>query len=95
MHYEYCFPHIVANQSPVMCCLKARGIHVYIEPSDDSESEHIQLVSHASHLQQLQPGPNDTHVYLDENDVLHWPVVFLYPEYRQSDFVQDFNEQQT
>lgn len=75
--------------------IQARGIQIYVEPSDAGVSEHAQLISHVSHLKQLQPGPHDTHMYLDENGVLHWPVVFLYPEYRQSDFIQDFSEQQT
>jgi len=34
-------------------------------------------------------------VYKDENDVLHWPVLFLYEEHNQSDFVKDFNENHT
>ena len=68
---------------------------MYTKPSEDSTSESLQLVSHASHLQHLEPGPNDTSVYLDDDGILHWPVVFLYPEHRQSDFIQDFNEQHT
>lgn len=31
-------------------------------------------------------------VYLDEQGVLHWPVLFLYPEHRQTDFVSAFCE---
>uniref|UniRef100_W5KS90 Tetratricopeptide repeat domain 4 n=1 Tax=Astyanax mexicanus TaxID=7994 RepID=W5KS90_ASTMX len=31
-------------------------------------------------------------VYLDEQGVLHWPVLFLYPEYRQTDFISAFCE---
>lgn len=34
-------------------------------------------------------------VYVDENKVLHWPVMFLYEEHNQSDFVKDFSEEQT
>eukprot|EP00455_Lapot_gusevi_P011167 TRINITY_DN15134_c0_g1_i4.p1 TRINITY_DN15134_c0_g1~~TRINITY_DN15134_c0_g1_i4.p1 ORF type:complete len:380 (+),score=74.23 TRINITY_DN15134_c0_g1_i4:54-1193(+) len=30
--------------------------------------------------------------YDDESKSLHWPVLFLYPEFFQSDFIQDFDE---
>jgi hypothetical protein len=30
--------------------------------------------------------------YLDEHDVLHWPVLLLYPQYHQSDWVDDVSE---
>jgi len=30
--------------------------------------------------------------WLDEDDDMHWPCAFLYPEYGHSDFVQDFCE---
>lgn len=31
-------------------------------------------------------------VYLDEQGTLHWPVLFLYPEHRQTDFISAFCE---
>ncbi|XP_023648599.1 tetratricopeptide repeat protein 4 [Paramormyrops kingsleyae] len=31
-------------------------------------------------------------VHLDEQGVLHWPVLFLYPEHGQTDFISSFNE---
>ncbi|KAG7487735.1 hypothetical protein MATL_G00026680 [Megalops atlanticus] len=31
-------------------------------------------------------------VFLDEHGTLHWPVLFLYPEHRQTDFISAFNE---
>ncbi len=32
-------------------------------------------------------------VYIDQQQVLHWPVMLVYPEHQQTDFIQDFNEQ--
>lgn len=32
------------------------------------------------------------HVYMDEQGVLHWPVLFLYPEHSQTDFISAFCE---
>lgn len=31
-------------------------------------------------------------VYIDEKKALHWPVLFLYPEAQQTDYVKDVNE---
>lgn len=31
-------------------------------------------------------------VFLDEQGSLHWPVLFLYPEHQQSDFISAFCE---
>jgi len=33
--------------------------------------------------------------FIDEEELMHWPVAFLYPEYGQSDFVQDVCELDT
>jgi len=35
----------------------------------------------------------DQRVYLDAENRLHWPVFFIYPEYQQTDFIADFNEE--
>ena len=32
---------------------------------------------------------------LDEQGVLHWPVLLLYPEVMSSDFIEDFPETDT
>nr|KAG5695983.1 hypothetical protein BaRGS_023362 [Batillaria attramentaria] len=32
---------------------------------------------------------------MDKDGCLHWPVLFLYPEYGQTDFIQDFHENST
>lgn len=34
-------------------------------------------------------------VFLDDEGKLHFPVLFLYEEHNQSDFVQDFHEDHT
>lgn len=40
-------------------------------------------------------GPQEAtgaRVYMDEQGVLHWPVLFLYPEHSQTDFISAFCE---
>ena len=40
----------------------------------------------------ISESPTGHVVHLDDSGSLHWPVMFLYPEYGQTDFVSDFNE---
>ena len=41
-------------------------------------------------------SPHQTVVSLsDDGQSLNWPVVFLYPEYGQTDFIECFNDQTT
>lgn len=47
-------------------------------------------------LTSLDPlHPSGASVRLDEKGVLHWPVLLLYPEYAQTDFIQNFCENST
>ncbi|XP_014661985.1 PREDICTED: tetratricopeptide repeat protein 4-like [Priapulus caudatus] len=36
--------------------------------------------------------PSGIKVHLDENGALNWPVMFMYPEYKETDFIEVFNE---
>ena len=36
----------------------------------------------------------DVNIWLDDDGLLHFPVLVLYPEYMTSDFIQDFREDQ-
>ncbi|CAG8799464.1 21538_t:CDS:2, partial [Dentiscutata erythropus] len=38
---------------------------------------------------------NNSSVHLNSENQLIWPVIFLYPEYKQSDFITEFNEENT
>ena len=40
------------------------------------------------------PHPSGEKVHLDGQDQLIWPVLLLYPEYGQTDFIAAFNENQ-
>lgn len=37
-------------------------------------------------------GRAEAHARLDDAGHIHWPAVFLYPEFRQSDFIEDMEE---
>lgn len=55
----------------------------------------IELKHNTLNIAQLEPNfPELAHrpVCLDSNNRLYWPVVFMYPEYKIMDFIQDFCE---
>ncbi|XP_045158938.2 tetratricopeptide repeat protein 4-like [Mercenaria mercenaria] len=39
-------------------------------------------------------NPHGAKVHLDANNILYWPVMFLYPEYTETDYIQMFCENQ-
>lgn len=38
------------------------------------------------------PNPMGSKVHLDANNVLYWPVIFMYPEHTETDYIQTFPE---
>lgn len=71
--------------------IKSRGISVVSIPRT-AETAHLP----DSLLTSLDPvHPSGARVYQDEDGNLHWPVLFLYPEYGQTDFIQNFHENST
>ncbi|CAG2173783.1 unnamed protein product [Oppiella nova] len=49
----------------------------------------------SSLFESIHPAAHGKHVTLDESGGLVWPVLFLYPEYGQSDFIEKFAENDT
>lgn len=67
------------------------------------ESRHIHLatIKRSAKTAHLNPAllydldplhPSGACVQLDEKGVLYWPVIFMYPEYAQTDFIESFCE---
>ncbi|XP_062602009.1 tetratricopeptide repeat protein 4-like, partial [Saccostrea cucullata] len=40
-------------------------------------------------------NPSGAMVYVDADSTLHWPVLFMYPEHTQTDYIEDFSENHT
>lgn len=57
--------------------------------SKDKSSELLSVTS----LEPCHPSAIFMKVHLDEQGRLIWPVMFVYPEYGQTDFIQNFNEE--
>eukprot|EP00795_Rhopilema_esculentum_P004317 gene4317-20523_t len=67
--------------------LEERHINIEGSEKEKSSSDLLERIKSSSEHQ-----PQDGKLYIDESNQLHWPVYFLYPEFNQSDFIEDFCE---
>ncbi|XP_070563918.1 tetratricopeptide repeat protein 4-like [Ptychodera flava] len=81
-----------AKQEALIAAIKARKITLASPPvpedpdAEPSTQDPLSLSSIEGSV------PTGHKVYLDDSGVLHWPVLFMYPEYGQTDMINDFNE---
>ena len=60
--------------------------------SDNDDAESIMLRKKLSELDLGPYHPSGARVQLEEHGKLYWPVLFYYPEYKQTDFIAAFCE---
>ncbi|CAO3627502.1 unnamed protein product [Cunninghamella echinulata] len=72
------------------------------EEKELKERKQKEQLDHALKKRKIKMITNDksikeaaTPTYDEETDSLSWPVFFLYPEYKESDYIQQFNEYNT
>ncbi|XP_050969473.1 tetratricopeptide repeat protein 4 [Labeo rohita] len=88
------------DKEALLAAIKERGIKLLkTEPSQhrgsDSEDDDGGASRALSDLELDGIGSQEAtgaRVYMDEQGVLHWPVLFLYPEHSQTDFISAFCE---
>ncbi|XP_072539110.1 tetratricopeptide repeat protein 4 [Salminus brasiliensis] len=92
-----------SERDALLATIKERGIRL-LKPEqrrrrcsdsedDDDGAEGSTAAMAELHLDGLSTQEaTGAQVYLDEQGILHWPVLFLYPEYRQTDFISAFRE---
>ncbi|XP_060723614.1 tetratricopeptide repeat protein 4 isoform X2 [Tachysurus vachellii] len=90
------------ERGALLAAIKERGIRLLkAEKGDhrgsDSEEEDADHGSTSAMAELSLDGLSSqeatgAQVYLDEQGALHWPVLFLYPEHRQTDFISAFCE---
>ncbi|XP_070764797.1 tetratricopeptide repeat protein 4 isoform X1 [Enoplosus armatus] len=86
------------EKEALLAAIKDRGIKLLqpVKPrqhSSDSEDEDEGSSAAISQLSLDGLGSREAtgaQVFLDEQGSLHWPVLFLYPEHQQSDFISAF-----
>ncbi|CAD5121343.1 DgyrCDS9866 [Dimorphilus gyrociliatus] len=78
---------LLRKKTDLMSAIKTRGIRLTMDGNvvDLSNEEQIEKVD----LENCHSGVS---VYLSEDGSMVWPVMFLYPEYGQTDFIQEFQE---
>lgn len=87
-----------SEKEALLAAIKDRGIKLLqpLKPrqqGSDSEDEGSSAAISQLSLDSLSSQEaTGAHVFLDEQGSLHWPVLFLYPEHQQSDFISAFCE---
>ncbi|XP_013409657.1 tetratricopeptide repeat protein 4 [Lingula anatina] len=72
------------KEQKLISAIKSRGVTIYRSSKKGDIS--LSLSDLESH------HPAGVKVNLDASGVLHWPVLFLYPEYGETDFLQSVSE---
>ncbi|KAK3729528.1 hypothetical protein RRG08_044043 [Elysia crispata] len=76
-----------AEERKLLQAIKSRGIRLSsVKVSKDSKLDPLLLTALECH------NPTGAKVHLDADGNLHWPVLFLYPEFTESDFIHAFFE---
>ncbi|KAM8873696.1 tetratricopeptide repeat protein 4 isoform 2-T2 [Spinachia spinachia] len=93
---------LLAEKETLLAGIKDRGIKLFqsVKPRPggaNSEDEDEDEGSSAAISQLSLDGLSSqeatgAQVFLDEQGSLHWPVLFLYPEHQQTDFISAFSE---
>ncbi|XP_041863375.1 tetratricopeptide repeat protein 4 [Melanotaenia boesemani] len=91
---------LCGEKEALLAAIKDRGIKLFqsakthLQGSDsDEEDERSSAAMAQLSLDGLSSQKvTGAQVFLDEQGSLHWPVLFLYPEHQQSDFISAFSE---
>ncbi|KFQ25825.1 Tetratricopeptide repeat protein 4, partial [Mesitornis unicolor] len=85
------FPLILPTVPVWFLFLQERNIKLVLEPSNEEEevSDGLAEISLDGFHSDNATGAK---VHLDADGSLHWPVLFLYPEHEQTDFIAAFHE---
>ena len=80
----------VFNENQTIFLLQSRSITFYTKDVDEEQDK--QEYQASTELFLFSRSPRSGKVTLDENNEFHWPLYLLYPEFNQSDFVEDCHE---
>ncbi|XP_030430024.1 tetratricopeptide repeat protein 4 [Gopherus evgoodei] len=80
-----------SQKEVLLTAIKERNIKLFLEASKE-EDEISDGLAEMSLNGLSSDSTMGTKVYLDDNGNLNWPVLFLYPEYGQTDFISAFHE---
>ncbi|XP_029987184.1 tetratricopeptide repeat protein 4 [Sphaeramia orbicularis] len=91
---------VLGEKEALLAAIKGRGVKLVqsSKPRRHSSDSDDEDEGSSSALAQLNldglssKDATGAQVFLDEQGSLHWPVLFLYPEHQQSDFISAFCE---
>ncbi|XP_028260533.1 tetratricopeptide repeat protein 4 [Parambassis ranga] len=89
-----------SEKEALLAAIKSRGIkllqsgtpHQHGSDSDGEDERSSAAIAQLSLDGLSSQEVTGAQVFLDEQGSLHWPVLFLYPEHQQSDFISAFCE---
>ncbi|KAG7270605.1 hypothetical protein CRUP_011521 [Coryphaenoides rupestris] len=79
-----------SERETLLAAIKERGVKLRQPQRPSGHGSDSEDEERAGALDQLSQEATGTRVFLDEQGALHWPVLFLYPEHQQSDFISAF-----
>ncbi|XP_063747934.1 tetratricopeptide repeat protein 4 isoform X2 [Eleginops maclovinus] len=81
------------EKEALLAAIKDRGIKLFQSSKPRSKEESSSAAMSQLSLDCLSSQEaTGAQVFLDEQHILHWPVLFLYPEHQQTDFISAFCE---
>uniref|UniRef100_A0A1A7XCB6 Tetratricopeptide repeat domain 4 n=1 Tax=Iconisemion striatum TaxID=60296 RepID=A0A1A7XCB6_9TELE len=83
---------LVAIKDRGIKLLQPAGTCVHGSDSDDEDVHSSAAIAQLSLDDLSSQEVTGAHVFLDQQGLLHWPVLFFYPEHQQSDFISAFCE---
>lgn len=75
------------EEQKLLDLIKSRGVKLAGAMGDNKKNRHPLLFTSIESY-----NPAGAKVHLDSTGVLQWPVLFLYPEYGETDFIASFSE---
>ncbi|XP_075472520.1 tetratricopeptide repeat protein 4 isoform X2 [Ascaphus truei] len=79
------------EKKSLLTALTDRGIRI-LQQHQAEEEEGADALSELSLDEVSSENSTGARLFLDANGRLNWPVLFLYPEHRQTDFISAFHE---
>lgn len=100
IYHEACFILILIIRAFILCFTQDRGIKLLqsVKPRPSGSNSEDEDEGSSAAISQLSldglgsQEATGAQVFLDEQGSLHWPVLFLYPEHQQTDFISAFSE---
>jgi len=83
------------RKSALICAVKERGLRLGDVSDLDADQDDVQAIDALDLSAFESKHPSGATVVVGDDGTMSWPVMFLYPEYGETDFIQSFHEAAT